>query len=236
VKKSNHGSLVLCGGGIDSFVATWENQLNYPNEPTTLLYIDYGAKARLQELRAVTSLQHELQLRSNVAIAAHRIPSDLWTRYLSSPLTNPSIKVNEDPQIDEATEWVPARNTVLMAMALAVAESRGLARIIVGINRTAAVAYPDNSLAWLDCYDQLAYYAVNKGTKIKLVGPVASLEKYEIINRSFEIGMTQEILGLSWSCYKAGSIHCGKCSSCISRKYAFKRSIWNDPTKYEVNE
>src|SRR5271154_1754805 len=135
-------SLILCGGGIDSYVSTWINQLKYPDERTILLYVDYGAKSRINEMRATSYLSQELSKKFGKSTSSTIVISmDLWTRYLSSPLTDDGISVNRNPHSGVAHEWVPARNTVLMSVALAVAENNHIARIVCGINKTAAVAY-----------------------------------------------------------------------------------------------
>lgn len=230
-RKSRH-SLVLCGGGVDTYVAAWDNQQRHPSERTVLLYINYGAKATSQEIRATRELSNAMNARFMNSTEVLRISTDFWSNNLSSSLTGDGV-VNQNPTVGVAHEWVPARNTVLMAMALAIADNGNFARIVCGINRTAAIAYPDNSMAWLSAYQELAYHAVNSD-KIELEAPVGHLEKYQIINHAFGTGMTQEILEHSWSCYNGGEIHCGECSSCRARKEAFRRSVWNDPTKYKV--
>ena len=231
--KTGKNSLILCGGGVDSYVAAWKNQQQYPTERTILLYVDYGAKAGAQEKHAVTLLCSAMNSRFGASVVSVRVIStDFWSKYLFSPLTSKKTKIEKSPTAGVASEWVPARNTVLMAMALAVAENHGFARIVCGINATAAVAYPDNSVAWIDSYRILAKYAMDRNRSVSLEAPLAELKKSEIIDLAYEIGMTQEILGKSWSCYDSGVLHCGKCSSCRARKNAFLQSIWNDPTKY----
>ncbi len=230
-------SLVLCGGGIDSYVAAWDTQLSHPGERIKLLYIDYGAKARTQEINATEYLRNAINERFGPFTASVAfIEFNLWSKYLNSPLTSDDESINLNPRSGRASEWVPARNTVLMAVALSIAEDSDYARIVCGINKTAAVAYPDNDNKWLQRYQALAEYAVNKERHIDLVGPLAELEKVDIITLAYEIGMTQEILGHSWSCYKAyRKLHCGECSSCRARKTAFRESLWSDPTRYTKN-
>lgn len=231
-------SLVLCGGGIDSYVAAWDNHLTQEDDDnpqsTMLLYVDYGSKARKQEIEATEHLRDEMNKRFGARTAVMSIIEfDLWSRYLESPLTSESATINRNPRSGVAHEWVPARNTVLMSVALAIAESCNYARIICGINKTAARAYPDNDIEWLERWCKLAEYSVSKGRRIELLGPVAELTKLEIINHAYHLGMTQEIISHSWSCYEAKiGLHCGKCSSCRARRQAFNESLWSDPTTY----
>jgi 7-cyano-7-deazaguanine synthase len=229
--KSMFGSLVLCGGGIDSLVASRQAfDLYGPN--ITLMYVDYGAKAAEREWEATSRMAQSL------SALAVKVPGDVL-HFARSPLIPGGETVSKAPKAGIASEWVPARNTVLTAMALSMAESNDLARIITGINMTAASAYPDNEQEWLNRWKALVPYSLNTGTEIDLCAPLATMTKAEIVKLGRKLGVN---FTDSWSCYEGGSTidravgrprHCGLCSSCRARRSAFKSAHVHDPTEYD---
>ena len=233
--KYGRHSLVLCGGGLDSYVAAWDNQNTHWQDRTVLLYIDYGAKAAEREKAATVGLATAMNnfFGSEQASTVILPGFDLWSKWLNSPLTDDGIPVNKRPQPGVASEWVAARNTVMMSVAIAMAEHEDFARIVTGINRTAAAAYPDNDMQWLKRFQYLIEYATND-RRIDLRAPVGEMRKFEIVNAAFAVGMPADVLDQSWSCYEGGKKHCGKCSSCMARRQAFADSAYFDSTEYEL--
>lgn len=227
-------SLVLCGGGLDSFVSAWDSQLAYPEDRTVLLYVDYRAKARRRELEATEKLADAMntQFGKNTASVMH-VDFPFFAKYLSTPLTDNGVTINtKTPRLGVATEWVPARNTVLMSLAIAIAESEKFARVVTGINRTASVAYPDNDVQWIYRFEDLLKYAINRGRHLELEAPVGNLTKDGIVKLAVTDKMPLRLLAKSWSCYDGKPLHCGKCSSCRSRKKAFELAESADFTQY----
>lgn len=229
-------SLVLCGGGLDSYVAAWDNQQTYGGR-TVLMYVDYGAKARKNELAATEALAEMLNEKfgDETASVLPITGFSFFNRYTRSALTDDGILVNKKPRHGIASEWVPARNTVLMSLAIAIAENERFARVVCGINRTAAQAYPDNSVKWLARWEQLLEYVVLPGHSIELEAPVGTLTKTQLVVLGATNGMTGQQMSASWSCYTGGEIHCGKCSSCSARRKAFREAGVTDYTKYDLS-
>lgn len=223
------GSLVLCGGGLDSYVAAWLNALQYPNERSTLLFFDYGQRAREQEAKATRAIAEVID--ENVAgdVSVLEIPLDFFTRIKSSLLG--SKPVEENPQAGVAHDWVPGRNTVLMSLALSYAESEGYSRIVCGINAEAAIGYRDNDQKWLSRWRLLVPFATNNA-KIDLRAPLVHSMKDGIVTVGNDYRIPWSVP--TWSCYGAGVAHCGACSSCRSRRNAFVNAGVTDPTSYLV--
>lgn len=230
-------TLVLCGGGLDSYVAAWDSQLTYPDDRTVLMYVDYGAKAKHKELGATHQLRDEMNayFGSETASLLQITGFSFFSRYTRSPLTDDGTLINAKPRAGVASEWVPARNTVLMSLAVALAENERFARIVTGINKTAAQAYPDNDQRWLYRWERLLEFAVLPGHYIELEAPVGTLEKHEIVTHGISNKMTPVLLAQSWSCYAGGKLHCGKCSSCRARREAFRKAEVEDLTEYDLD-
>lgn len=230
-RKSSNGSLVLSGGGLDTAVAAWDNAATYSEEPTVLLHIDYGQKARVAEWHATQELSVRMRKHLGVTTSAIRLKFNLGLLAGdSSPLTGDK-DVESNPQAGQAHEWFPARNTVLMSMGLSWAEANGMARIVTGINMEAAGAYPDNEQEWLIRWQSLVPYAVGDSVSIDLEAPLVGMSKKDIVKLGDKLGFPFETF--SWSCYNGGVIHCGTCSSCRCRRAAFVSAGVTDPTEYK---
>jgi 7-cyano-7-deazaguanine synthase len=227
------GSLMLCGGGLDSTVAAWDNAQTYADD-TLLMYVDYGARARVKEWHATQSLAAAMASPHSGLVGsteAVKVPFDFFRKHVASPLFPGGKPVSEHPQPGQATEWVPARNTVLMALAVSFAESNGLARIVTGINMEAAAAYPDNEEEWHRRWEQLLPYAVGDGAQIDLESPLRGMSKADIVRLGETLKVPWGTVD-SWSCYNGGKNHCGQCSSCRARRGAFVRAQIPDVTRY----
>jgi 7-cyano-7-deazaguanine synthase len=230
-RNEGSGSLVLAGGGLDTLVAAWDNQMRFPKDSVTLLHVDYGAKAAECEWQATQKLAHALTTRFDLPVKCARVPLQLLPAHTYSALVPGSQEVSKQPVSGKASEWVPGRNTLLMAIALSYAESNDQARIVCGINQEAAIAYPDNEGEWLDRWRQLVPYALSTERSIELCAPVAGLTKTEIVKLGERLKIPWA-RAASWSCYEGGELHCGLCSSCRCRRLAFKRARVSDPTRY----
>lgn len=229
---TGEGTLILCGGGLDSVVTAYTVRELYPFDPIELAYFDYGAKANLQELDAVGQLAHQLSLGINrVDVSTHVYNAYILGHLAASSIIGADGVVNENPQAGLASEWVPARNTLLISLALAIAESRSFARIATGINWDAATAYSDNSSEWNRRMQQVVPYALGSGRRVILEAPLAEMSKADIVTFGNKLGVPwQKVSG--WSCYNNGNRHCGLCSSCRARRKAFILAKVTDPTEY----
>ena len=205
-------ALVVCSGGLDSIVAATVavRRLSYEVE---LLHFRYGSRAQRPEERAVSDCAAALGV--NV-------------RYMDLPIYNPkdSPLLRENSEIaggeegaEFAHEWVPARNLLLLSVATAYAEANGFDTLILGNNLEEAGAYPDNEPEFISRFNDLLDFAVADGKRIRVEMPVGNMMKHEIVKLGLEIGAPLE---KTWSCYRAGSKHCGTCGPCFMRRTAFK--------------
>jgi 7-cyano-7-deazaguanine synthase len=221
-RERGRGSLILCGGGLDSVVAAFDTRGVYSNEPTRLLFFDYAQQALAQEYDAVCAIAHY------IGAQVETIPLDFF-RHINTPLVGGTV--NKQPTAGVASEWVPARNTAFMALAMSYAEANGFARIICGINQDAASAYPDNEVEWLRRLRRVTPYALGTNRAVELHAPLQAMTKTQIVRHGDFIGVPWEKVS-GWSCYEGGSVHCGECSSCRARRGAFANAKVQDPTSY----
>jgi len=223
-------AVVLLSGGIDSAVAAacaWADRYE-----VHALTVDYGQR-HAAEVGAARSLAASLHL------ASHRVVAVDLASFGGSVLTNPAAPVPKDRSPEEMAAvipptYVPARNTVLLALGLSLAESIGSQDLYVGVNEVDYSGYPDCRPEFLRAFEQVAAVGTRAGIEgdvFRVHAPLIRLTKAEIIVRGVELGVD---LALTHSCYdpdREGRA-CGRCDSCILRKKGFAEAAIPDPTVY----
>lgn len=152
----------------------------------------------------------------------------------NSALTNKSLNIPENPSSGIPVTYVPARNTIMMSLAMAWAESIDCTNIFIGVNAVDYSGYPDCREEYIKSFQNMANLATKKaveGDLIKIHTPLINLSKKEIIQKGVELGVDYS---LTVSCYQVTSdgLACGKCDSCRLRKAGFKDAGLPDPTRY----
>jgi len=219
--------VVLLSGGLDSAtVAAWARARGYE---VIGLSIDYGQRHRC-ELDAAKALASHLGLADHVVLRV-----DL-AAFGGSALTDAAIPVPRDsPDAALAAEipttYVPARNTVFLALALAMAETRGAEALVIGVNAIDYSGYPDCRPEFIAAFTHLARLATKAGVEgrgLEVLAPLATLPKAEIIRLGLSLGLDY---GLTSSCYDpdAAGRPCGACDSCLLRAAGFREAGAVDP-------
>lgn len=220
-------ALVLLSGGLDSATAAaWALARG---ERLAALSFDYGQRHRveLEAARAVAAA---------VGISDHTVmPIDL-AAFGGSALVDASLAVPKGRSPEAMTTgipvtYVPARNTIFLALALALAETRGVSRFVLGVNAVDYSGYPDCRPEYLKAFEQLANLATKagvEGRRHEVLAPLVSLSKADIIRTGLELGVDY---GLTTSCYDPGpgGRPCGGCDSCRIRAAGFAAVGVADP-------
>lgn len=221
-KPLNKRALVVCSGGMDSVVAaTWAVRNGYDTE---LIHFRYGSRAQAPELEAIMKVGAEL------GVATHLFDIPIYKASDSPLLQADSTIAGGEEGAEFAHEWVPARNLVMLSIATAIAESGGFDHLILGNNLEEAGAYPDNEPEFIKRFNEVLPFAVGDGKRMKVLMPVGNLMKHEIVALGHKLGAP---LHLTWSCYRAGKKHCGKCGPCYMRKTAFAINGIPEVIEYE---
>jgi 7-cyano-7-deazaguanine synthase len=229
-------TLVVCSGGLDSSVVAWHHAV-VRGDDVTLLHLKYSAKAELNEEVAVRMLATKINQRlgypvSN-GIGVVFLSTDFFQLHATSALTDPSRTITQGVSGAEfAHEWVPARNTVMMALAMAYAEAHDFDVIAIGSNQEESCGgYPDNEQEFVNRLRELAPMAVKPYHQLELSDPLGGRMKHDIVQMGVAEGMPFEV---TWSCYSHDydGNHCGNCGPCVMRQRAFQMSGVKDPTKY----
>jgi 7-cyano-7-deazaguanine synthase len=153
-----------------------------------------------------------------------------------SALTDPSIAVPRAPSEGIPVTYVPARNTVFLALALAHAEVVEADAVFTGANAVDYSGYPDCRPEFLAAFERLANLATRRaveGHPIAIEAPIVDLTKAEIIRRGVALGVDY---GLTVSCYEADGegCACGACDACRFRREGFRAAGVADPTRYRA--
>lgn len=220
-------AVVLLSGGLDSATAAaWAAHAGFR---LAALSIDYGQRHRV-ELDAARAVAHALGITDHVVL-----PIDL-AAFGGSALVDAAIPVPKGR--DEAAiatgipvTYVPARNTVFLALALAMAETRAAEAIVLGVNAIDYSGYPDCRPEFVAAFEQLAALATKAGVEgrpTRILAPLQTLSKAEIIRMGLGLGLDY---GLTTSCYDPAATGrpCGGCDSCLLRAAGFAAAGATDP-------
>jgi 7-cyano-7-deazaguanine synthase len=221
VKKA----VVLLSGGLDS--ATTAAIARSESYACHCLTVDYGQRHRA-ELAAAARVARAL------GAASHKVLAIDLAAVGGSALTDESIAVPEAPTQGIPVTYVPARNTILLALALAWAEVLEARDIFFGANAVDYSGYPDCRPEYMRAFESLANLATRaavEGARLALHTPIIDLAKAEIIRRGIALGVD---FGLTVSCYQAveDGRACGRCDACRLRRGGFEAAGIPDPTRY----
>ena len=226
MSRAADGAVVLLSGGLDSATAlAWARAEGYA--PVALSF-DYGQR-HAAELRAAARL-------AAAAGCEHVVfPLDLG-RFGGSALTDETIAVPEGPAAGIPATYVPARNTVFLAVALALAEARGIRDLCLGVNAVDYSGYPDCRGEFLAAFARLAELGTKAGTEgrgCRIHAPLLELSKAEIIRLGARLGVDY---AATVSCYRADADGraCGRCEACRLRREGFAAAGMADPTRYQA--
>jgi 7-cyano-7-deazaguanine synthase len=218
-------AVVLLSGGLDS--ATTLALARAARHECHCLSVDYGQRHRA-ELAAAANVARAL------GAAAHRVIALDLTAFGGSALTDPGIAVPVAPTEGIPVTYVPARNTILLSLALAWAEVLGSQDIWFGANAVDYSGYPDCRPAFMRAFEALANLATKaavEGRRLTLHTPIIDLTKAQIIRRGIALGIDY---AMTVSCYQASAegLACGRCESCRLRRAGFEAAGVPDPTRY----
>ncbi|MCI4317690.1 MAG: 7-cyano-7-deazaguanine synthase QueC [Thermoplasmata archaeon] len=212
------GSVVLLSGGMDS---------------TTCLAIASREATPVHALTVIYGQRHDREVRSARTVARHFAVRDhqvvtLPVRHLlDSALTDrrKPLPAGRSRRTHIPATYVPARNTLLLALALGYAESRGAGSIYLGINAIDFSGYPDCRPEYLRAFQRLAALGTRVGAEegrpIAIRAPLLRLGKAEIVRLGSRLGVPWE---KTWSCYRGGRIPCGRCDACRLRAQGFQEA------------
>ena len=225
MNASNKRAVVLLSGGLDS--ATVLAIARSQGFECYALSVHYGQ-------RHSAELDAAKRVAATVGAHEHRTMGVDLAGIGGSALTDTSLAVPESPTTDIPITYVPARNTLLLSLALGWAEVIGAADIFVGVNSVDYSGYPDCRPEFIAAFERLATLATKagvEGCRYRINAPLIKLSKAQIIKTGVALGVDYRA---TVSCYQpdAGGGACGKCDSCRLRAAGFAAAGVTDPTRY----
>jgi 7-cyano-7-deazaguanine synthase len=220
-------AVVLLSGGLDS--ATVLAMARHDGRECRALSVDYGQRHRVE-------LEAAARVAAALGAVEHRVvPIDLRV-FGGSALTDDAIAVPSQPSSGIPVTYVPARNTIFLALALAYAEVSDADVIFVGVNAVDYSGYPDCRPEFLSAFEKVANLATKRaveGKPIEIVAPIIGMTKADIVRRGIALGVDYS---LTVSCYEpdAAGRACGRCDACRFRRQGFEQAGIADPTRYRM--
>jgi len=234
-RKVGAPAVILFSGGLDSTtVLALAKDLGYT---PYALSVGYGQR-HSSELAAAKHIAKQ------IGVARHEVVNLDLTRFGGSALTDSTIAIPITPSKDQEIPitYVPARNTILLSLALGWAESLGGLDIFYGANAVDYSGYPDCRPEYVASFEHMANLAtkagveaINDANRFRVHAPIISLTKAEIIQLGSKLGVDYS---QTVSCYQANDLGeaCGECESCRLRQVGFKQAKLIDPTRYQKSK
>jgi 7-cyano-7-deazaguanine synthase len=218
-------AIVLLSGGLDS--ATVLALARSRGFECYALSVHYGQR-HSAELAAAR------QIAAALGAHEHRVMGVDLAGIGGSALTDPGVAIPESPTAGIPITYVPARNTLLLSLALGWAEVVGAADIFVGVNAIDFAGYPDCRPQFIEAFERLARLATKagvEGVSFKIQAPLIDMSKADIIRAGTALGVD---FSMTVSCYQAApdGAACAKCDSCRLRAAGFAAAHIPDPTRY----
>lgn len=218
-------AVVLFSGGLDS--TTVLARACHAGLECHALTVRYGQ-------RHVAELAAAERIAARLGVASHRFADVDLGQFGGSALTDPAIAVPEGPTPGIPVTYVPARNTVLLALGLAWAEVLSAEEIHLGVNAVDYSGYPDCRPAFIEAFAHLASVATRRGVEggaLTIETPLLHLSKAEIVRLGISLGVDYSA---TVTCYQAtpDGLACGSCDACRLRLEGFAAAGAPDPTRY----
>ncbi len=214
-------SLIVVSGGMDSVTMLYD----YKDTIALAVSFDYGSNHNSKEIECAAYHCNLLGIKHIV------IPLSFFTKYFKSSLLEgddaiPEGDYNED---NIHSTVVPFRNGIMLAIAAGIAESNELQRVLIANHGGDHTIYPDCRPDFIKAIDA----ATKAGTynNVEVFAPYTNITKSDIARIGARLGIDYS---KTWSCYRGGKIHCGRCATCLERRAALKDAGIEDNTQYET--
>ncbi len=215
-------AIVAFSGGLDSATLLYWAAKRYD---VTALTFDYGSKHNKQEYAAAKELVRRLD------VPHIFVPLPFVNEFFNSDLLKSGGEIPEGHYEDSSmrTTVVPFRNGIMLSIAVGIAESMKTKTVLYAAHAGDHEIYPDCRPSFLAAMSEAA--RVGTYINVQIEDPFVHLNKKDIVLTGHELGVPFEI---TYSCYKGGELHCGKCGTCVERREAFELAGLPDPTRYMV--
>ena len=213
-------SVIIVSGGMDSITLLHD----YKDRIALGISFNYGSNHNAKEIPFA-----ELHCK-RLGIKHITIPLEFMHKYFKSSLLEGADAIPEGHYEDEnmKSTVVPFRNGIMLAIAAGIAESNGLDHVMIANHGGDHAIYPDCRPEFISAMSSATSAGSYNG--VTVIAPYTSITKGDIARRGKELGIDYTE---TWSCYKGGDKHCGKCGTCVERKEALRDAGIEDFTEYE---
>ncbi|MGN1252111.1 MAG: 7-cyano-7-deazaguanine synthase QueC [Muribaculaceae bacterium] len=214
-------SVIILSGGMDSVTL-----LHYRKERIALaVSFDYGSNHNVREIECARRQCENLGIEHLV------IPLDFMGIYFRSSLLEGADSIPEGHYADEnmKSTVVPFRNGIMLSVACGLAESRGLRHVMMANHGGDHAIYPDCRPEFVTSMSDAMRNGTYEG--VDILAEFTNITKSDIARLGKKLGVDYS---MTYSCYKGGAKHCGRCGTCIERKEAMREAGIDDPTVYEA--
>ena len=211
--------LIIVSGGMDSITLLYDRK----DSIALALSFDYGSNHNSREIPYAQLHCQRLGIRHVV------IPLDFMHQYFTSSLLEGAEAIPDGHYADEnmKSTVVPFRNGIMLSVAIGIAESNGLKKVLIANHGGDHAIYPDCRPYFISAINKAAM----SGTylNVEVDAPYTNISKTDIARRGSALGIDYSE---TWSCYKGGAVHCGTCGTCVERKEALHDAGIDDKTEY----
>ena len=212
-------SLIIVSGGMDSITLLYDRK----DSIALALSFDYGSNHNSREIPYAQLHCQRLGIRHIV------IPLDFMHQYFTSSLLEGAEAIPDGHYADKnmKSTVVPFRNGIMLSVAIGIAESNGLKKVLIANHGGDHAIYPDCRPDFISAINKAAM----SGTylNVEVDAPYTNISKTDIARRGAALGIDYSE---TWSCYKGGAVHCGTCGTCVERKEALHDAGIDDKTEY----
>lgn len=213
-------SAIIVSGGMDSITLLYDHK----DEIALGISFDYGSNHNAREIPFAKMHCERLGIKHIT------INLDFMHQYFKSSLLDGAEAIPEGHYADDnmKSTVVPFRNGIMLAIAIGIAESNNLDQVFIANHGGDHTIYPDCRPEFINAIDA----AATAGTynNVKVIAPYTKITKSDIARIGKRLGIDY---AETWSCYKGGEVHCGKCGTCVERKEALAKAGIEDKTIYE---
>lgn len=215
-------TVVICSGGLDS--VTLAHKVAQEQTLDALITFDYGQRHKKE-------LDFARLCANDLGVKHHVIDISNVGKLLSGSALTDDVAVPDGHYAEETMKItvVPNRNAIMLSIAYGVAASCGAQSVAAAVHGGDHFIYPDCRPDFINAFETMQNYALDGVAQIKLYTPFVTISKADIVSIGSKLNVSFE---KTWSCYKGGDIHCGRCGTCVERIEAFVLAGVNDPTSY----
>ena len=216
-------TIVVCSGGLDS--VSLAHRIAAEKQLIGLISFDYGQRHRKE-------LEFAAKCAARLSVRHHIIDIASIGGHLSGSALTDNVEVPDGHYAEETMKAtvVPNRNAIMLAIAFGLAAAQKADAVAVAVHGGDHFIYPDCRPGFIDAFQRMQNEALEGYASVKLLAPYVDVPKAAIVVDGEKHGTP---FSETWSCYKGGRLHCGRCGTCVERREAFHLAGVPDPTEYE---